>query len=204
VSRARGDGGERARLFVALSLPEVVTAELARWARAATATAGGIRRLAPQSMHITLCFLGEQSLGDVEELAALLSAAAVPVAAIGQLTLGAPLWLPPRRPRALAVAVGDPDGGLGRLRALLAREIAATVGWKPGRERFRSHVTVARMRPLVASRGQAGRSARRAAGDVELAPTPQLAFVADTVVLLRSHLEPDGARYEALARVGGW
>lgn len=211
-------GGVRARLFVAVSLPVEVSAELARWARTALGAvgavsggpAGGARRLAPEALHITLCFLGEQPLACVDELAGVLSAAAEPVAAIGELALGAPVFLPPRQPRVLAVEVGDPDGALGQLRSLLVREIAATIDWAPGRERFRPHVTVARMRAGIGGRrGRfGGKSAEHMARNEMLAsgfpPTPQLSFVADKVVLLRSYLEPEGARYEALASVGGW
>jgi 2'-5' RNA ligase len=182
---------ETARLFVAGVLPEAVRAELARWTRGAIAERGGVRRMAPQAMHLTLCFLGEQPLACVDELAGVLGSAAEAVAALGELSLGAPLWLPPRRPRVLAVAIGDPAGGLGALRAQLAAEIAATIGWDPGSQRFRPHVTVARMRSA---------SERPAAFE----PTPQLHFSCDKVVLLRSHLEPAGARYEELASVGGW
>jgi hypothetical protein len=38
----------------------------------------------------------------------------------------------------------------------------------------------------------------------ELVPTPQLSFACEKVVLLASHLEREGARYEELASVGGW
>jgi 2'-5' RNA ligase len=182
---------ETGRLFVAGVLPEGVRAELARWARGAVAEKGGVRRMAPEAMHLTLCFLGEQPLSCVGELAGVLGAAAEPVAGIGELSLGAPLMLPPRHPRALSVAIGDPTGGLGTLRTQLARDIAATIAWDPGRQRFRPHITVARMRP---------------GGDrpAALSPTPQLSFTCEQVALFRSHLEPAGARYEVLASVGGW
>jgi 2'-5' RNA ligase len=186
---------ETARLFVAACLPEAVCAELARWSRGAVAARPRVRRLAPESMHLTLCFLGEQPLGYVGELAGVLGGAAEAVAAVGELAVGAPLLLPPRRPRVLAVEIGDPTGTLASLRAQLVREIAAAIDWEPGRERFRPHVTVARM--SVGPRGGVG-----PAGELPL--TPQLLFACDKIALLRSHLEPAGARYEELASVGGW
>jgi len=179
---------ESARLFVAALLPDDVRSELARWARAG---AGGARRLERESLHLTLCFLGEQPLSCVEELAAVLGGLAESVAGVGELAIGAPAWLPARRPRALAVEIGDPDGSLRALQAALARGVAATIAWEPGPQRFRPHVTVARMRPG---------STRPA----KLAPTPALRFSCEKVALLRSYLEPAGARYEELASVGGW
>ncbi|HUB75942.1 MAG TPA: RNA 2',3'-cyclic phosphodiesterase [Solirubrobacteraceae bacterium] len=177
-------------MFVAARLPAPVCAELARWARHVPG-GGGMRRLDADAMHLTLCFLGDQPLAARDELAAVLGGAAEAVAALGELVVGAPLWLPPRRPRVLAVEIGDPGGGLRELRAALAREIAATIGWSDGRERFRPHVTLARTRP----------GERRA---VALEPTPSLRFACERVALLRSWLEPAGARYEELASVGGW
>lgn len=183
--------GPTARLFVAAVLPDAVCAELSRWARHAVGGRPSMRRLEPETLHITLCFLGEQPLSSVSELAGVLGAAAETVAGLGQLSLGAPIWLPPRRPRALAVEVGDPAGTVRSLQAQLATDIAATIEWDRGPQRFRPHVTVARMRP----------GSERATA---LEPTPQLSFSCNKVALLRSHLEPAGARYEALASVGGW
>jgi 2'-5' RNA ligase len=182
---------DHGRLFVAASLPDGVRAELARWARVAAAGRLGVRRVEPEMLHVTLCFLGDQPLSCVSELAGVLGGAAEAVAGVGELAAGAPVWLPPRRPRVLAVEIGDPDGGLRSLQRLLAADIAATIDWRPQTRRFRPHVTVARMRPGTERPG-------------ELVPTPQLSFACDRVVLLRSHLEPDGARYEELASVGGW
>jgi 2'-5' RNA ligase len=182
---------QTARLFVAAVLPDAVCAELARWSRAAVGSRLSVRRLAAETMHITLCFLGEQPLSCVGELAGVLGAAAEAVAGLGELSLGAPIWLPPRRPRALAVEVGDPAGTLHSLQAQLAADIAATIDWERGPQRFRPHVTVARLRP----------GSERATA---LEPTPDVYFGCDKVALLRSHLEPAGARYEQLASVGGW
>jgi 2'-5' RNA ligase len=178
--------GASARLFIALDVPEAVTSELAGWARGAVGTRGGVRRLAPESMHLTLCFLGEQPLACAAELGDLLDGLVELIGDVGELTVGAPVWLPPRRPHALAVEIGDPDGGLPRLRSELARELTAAIGWRSERVRYRPHVTVARLR-LDALHGGV------------LPPTPPLRFLAERVTMWRSHLDADGARYEALA-----
>jgi 2'-5' RNA ligase len=178
-------------LFIAARLPEEVAGELSRWARIAAGGDRSIRRMAPEAMHVTLCFLGEQPLARVDELAALLGGVAEFVAGAGELVVGAPAWLPPRYPRALAVELGDPDGGLGRLHGALVDDLGSAIGWRPERGRFRPHVTVARMRA-----GSVGPSM--------LPPTPALAFEIDAIALLRSHLGREGARYDALASVGGW
>ena len=176
------------RLFIAAEPPQPVRDQLAHWARGATGRGGAARRLPPESLHLTLCFLGEQPPSAIEEIAAALTSMAEPLAAIEELDLGAPAWLPPRRPRVLAVGIGDPSGALHALRDALVRDLAVALDWKPPRERFRPHITLARMRP--------GTTHPR-----ELPPTPPLAFTPTAVTLFRSELDPAGARYTPLASI---
>ncbi len=157
-------------------------------------------------MHVTLCFLGSRPVAEMDVLAAALEQCQAPPA--GELSLGAPLWLPPRNPRSLALEIGDGEGGwLERLQHAVVETIAAAISWEPDRRRFRAHVTVARI-----GRGKPGRSGgqsapgerRRGTHEADapgpfLPPTPQLSFTPSAVVLYRSWLEPQGARYEALA-----
>jgi 2'-5' RNA ligase len=139
-------------------------------------------------LHLTLCFLGEQAPATVAEIAAVLTAARELAAAVEDLHIGAPAWLPPRRPRVLAVEVGDPAGTLHALHEALSRDLQGALGWEPPRQRFRPHVTLARMRP----------GSERAR---ELPPTPPLEFAPVAVTLYRSDLDSAGATYMALASV---
>jgi RNA 2',3'-cyclic 3'-phosphodiesterase len=178
------------RLFVAADPPAAVCEDLATWARRALGRGGGLRRLEAESLHLTLCFLGEQPPAAVDEIAAVLAGAAELAAAVEELHVGAPAWLPPRRPRVLAVEIGDPTRALAELHAYLCRELAAAIGWESPRQRFRPHITVARMR--------SGSERAR-----ELAPTPPLRFRPAAVALFSSHLDPHGATYTQLAAVPG-
>jgi 2'-5' RNA ligase len=137
-------------------------------------------------MHLTLAFLGHRALDEVEPAAAAvaaLSAAAPPLA------LGEPLWLAPRRPHVLTVAVADPDGALATLHAaVLARLAEALPAWTPETRPLRPHVTVARVRR--------GAQPRRTG----LPTPPSAAWRSASVVLFRSYLGGGEARHEALAR----
>ncbi|HEY8303313.1 MAG TPA: RNA 2',3'-cyclic phosphodiesterase [Solirubrobacteraceae bacterium] len=189
--------GPTARLFVAVDPPAEVSRALARWARDALRGAGELARagstprlLEPELLHVTLCFLGERPVGEIDLLEARLAACG---GVVGELSVGAPLWLPPRRPRALAVELYDEDGKLARLRASVAVALEHVSGEAQGGERrsgarrFRPHVTVARMGRGWESRGRV------------LPPTPSLSFVPAELVLYRSWLSPRGASYEAVA-----
>jgi len=187
------------RLFAAVDPPPDVAAELSRWARAAARSAGAgdapsLRVLDPETLHLTLLFMGERPGGEIDALAAALSEAAR-VARPCELETGAPVWLSPRRPRALAIEVHDSEGELAALQRELARglcEVMSPPAPRPPR-RFRAHVTVARSR--AAPRGHAA-----------LPATPRARFRVAEVVIYRSHLDPEGARYEAVASapLGGW
>jgi 2'-5' RNA ligase len=192
-------GVASARLFVAIDPPAEACAELAAWARSALrglglrgggAAAAPVRVLDPELLHVTLCFLGDRP---VEEIAAIGEALEECAIAVGELEIGAPLWLPPRRPRTLAVEVRDSsEGGLAALHDALAGALARACGYERERRRFRAHVTVARM---GAARGR-GPGVER----IPLPATPALSFTPAEVVLYRSWLSPAGASYEALLR----
>lgn len=183
-----------ARLFVAVDPPAEVCERLAAWARTAVRGLGvrgggssSVRVLDPGLLHVTLCFLGSRPVEEIPKIAAALERCAT---AVGELSIGAPLWLPPRRPRALAVEVrDDPQGGLAALHAGLVDALAQACGFREERRRFRAHVTLARMRE----------GPRGSAGERVLSATPALSFTAASVVLYRSWLSPAGASYEALA-----
>jgi RNA 2',3'-cyclic 3'-phosphodiesterase len=154
------------------------------------------RVLDAELLHVTLCFLGNRPAEEIDAIAAQLAACGDPA---GDLSLGAPLWLPPRRPRALAVELHDDDGQLARLQAQVVATLQEVGGWQSGgeapgevgaagaRRRFHPHVTVARM----------GRGTARF--ERVLPPTPSLSFTPSELVLYRSWLSPEGASYEAVA-----
>ena len=187
--------GATARLFVAIDPPPAVCEALAEWARAAVAASEGdqqgrpgpaVRVLAPELMHLTICFLGSRPVGEISALAAAVRGCPAEPC---QLRLGAPLWLPPRRPHALVIAIGDGDGALQRLHERAAGSLADASSWEPERRRFRPHVTVARM-PARRMGGPSG---------TPLPATPAGTFSVSVLRLYRSHLSPAGASYEAIA-----
>jgi 2'-5' RNA ligase len=200
---------------VAVDPPEEVCGELAAWARAALGgaragdphrreppTAAKVRVLGAETMHVTLCFLGGRPIGEIETIAAALQA---PSGQSVELHVGAPLWLPPRRPRALALELHDRTGALTRLYAGVRDALASAIEWQPERRRFRPHVTVARIgrggdRRRRAGARRSGRSdADGAPRELALTPSPQLSFAVGELVLYRSLLSREGARYEPIA-----
>ncbi len=191
--------GATARLFVSADPPAQVREQLAGWARVAASAVSAaeaarpLRLLDPDSLHLTMCFLGSRP---VEEIAAIGSALSECAVDVGELSVGAPLWLPASRPRSLAVAIHDEGGQLTGLHASITGAICEATGWEPERRRFRAHVTLAR----TSGRSRGGhRAPAPAPPGGGLPATPQLRFSAESLTLYRSRLSPAGAAYEAMA-----
>ena len=176
--------GPRVRLFAALDVPEAVREELASWAARVGGPIERLRLLAPESLHVTLAFLGWRGEEEAGPIGALVADCARPVPA---LALGGAAWLPPRRARVLAAEVGDRDGALAALQASVSEALAEHAGYEPERRAYRPHVTVARARGEL-----------RRPPDVE--PPAPLEFDGAAVTLYRSRLGRGGARYEPVAR----
>ncbi len=191
----------RARLFVALELPDPVRLALTGWrdglARGreglSRSVAASLRPVAPEALHVTLCFLGSRSEDEIDPIAAACGVVAPEPAPA--LSLGTAVWLPPRRPRVLAVELRDASTGLARVQAALSDALSAGGWYEPETRPYLAHVTLAR----VKARGGDQDAVPRRPPD--LPAPPGLDFHASGVVLYRSRLSRSGARYEALASV---
>jgi 2'-5' RNA ligase len=173
---------ERLRLFVALDVPADVRADLAEWCDRAAPE--GVRRVPPSNLHLTLAFLGSCYWQDAEAVSDLLPGLARDA---GTLATAGALWLPPRRPGVLTVALrATPE--LTALQSDLVAALAGAMDFEPEQRPFRPHVTVGRVR-------------RGTRVDVrrELHP-PSLDFEPGPLTLYRSRTGPGGSRYEPLAR----
>lgn len=169
------------RLFVAADLPGDVRAALAAW----RPDDGALRAVDAQGLHVTLCFLGWRDEARAEAIGAAATACAAPV---GPLTVQAGLWLPPRRPRVLAVRLDDPKGRLAALQQCVSDAMVGAADYEPEARPFLPHVTVARAR----------RGARPARG---LPGAPALGFRPRAVTLFESRTGGPAPRYVELGTV---
>ena len=105
------DERERARLFVALELPAAAREALLDWRAPVLSDRAELRSVAPEALHVTLCFLGWRWVDEIAAIAAACEVVRGEPAA--ELVIGKPIWLPPRRPGVLAVELEDRGGALG-------------------------------------------------------------------------------------------
>jgi 2'-5' RNA ligase len=164
---------DRLRLFLALELPDDVTAELAAWA--ARQVRGG--RLL-ETYHITLAFLGSQPgtvLAPIVELLRREAAATEPFAL--EITRY-------RETRSVGMLVlADPSGAASSLATRVQTGLERLGVYERERRAWLPHVTVVRFREPLRLRP----------------PLPKTGtFVPSEAAALLSRLHPSGARYEVL------
>ena len=183
----------RARLFIALDLPGRVRAEIAAWGREALGDPA-LRPVSPESLHVTLAFLGYLPEREIEPLATIVRQVAGPATKV---SLGDPVQRPERgRPRLFALPAASP--GAISLQAELEEKLVAARLCKPEKRPFWPHVTLARVR-------REERGSKRPAAVLraprELPKGLLQPFDAVRIVLYRSQIQPQGAQYTPLAQV---
>jgi RNA 2',3'-cyclic 3'-phosphodiesterase len=183
----------RARMFVALDLPERVREGVAAWGREELADPA-LRPVPPENLHVTLAFLGFRPEKDAERVAAALAECAAPAPL---LELGDPVARPKlRAARMFALPVLSP--GAEQVQAQLSELLEAGRLYEPEKRPYWPHLTVARVR-------SASRGSRRPA-PVERPPRGIPAALSEPfygvrMTLYRSVLQPQGALYSPLAQV---
>lgn len=184
----------RARLFVALDLPDEVRDGIVAWGRRELRDPA-LRVMAPGSLHVTLAFLGYLPEKEIGRLAQIVEGVDSPAPTI---RLSDPLAKPTlKRARVIALPLISP--GTVALQAELEEKLVAAHLFKPEKRPFWPHVTVARVK-------SAGRGSKR---QMEVSKPPgklpksllEPKFKGIRARLYRSELNPMGARYTPLAQV---
>jgi 2'-5' RNA ligase len=182
------------RIFLAVELPD----EIRRGLMAEQVRLGkllrGVRWARPETLHLTLLFLGEISGETVPELEARGGAACSEVPRGSARVAGHGCYPTRGRARVLWAGVRDDAaatlGGLHGALTGVARDLGLAVEERP----FSPHLTLGRARePLARRRVE---EAFAVGGGLDLGELP-----VTECVLFRSHLGPGGARHEPLARL---
>jgi len=179
------------RLLIAIELPQEVRDHLVNVSNRLKPQIAKASFTPPESLHITLKFLGEVEgrLTDLKE-------SLVMIRAGGAIKLFAERieCFPHRGPvRILAAGFGGSVAGVAALHQAIEQR-CQHLGFERETRAYRPHATLVRGRPTwpPAVRGIAA----SAATDAFPGPT----FEVSEFILMRSHLQPQGSRYEIIER----
>lgn len=183
----------RARLFVALDLPDELRQGVVAWGRRELRDPA-LRVVRPESLHVTLAFLGylpEKEIGRLGEIVEGLRSPAP------EIRLGDPVGRPAGRQSRLFALPVDSPGAIG-LQSELEEKLVAARLYEPEKRPFWPHVTVARVKPEGGGTKRPRHVERRPGGLPKDLLQPARAV---RTRLYRSELKPSGAEYLPLAQV---
>jgi 2'-5' RNA ligase len=185
---------ESMRVFCALELPDEVRAAAAEHGARLRRDFPNVKASwpRPESLHITLKFLGEIEAPRVERLSHAAAVAATEFAPV-ELSIETAGAFPPRgAARVLWLGIRDETGQLARLQHRLEAECAAA-GFPSEPRPFKPHLTIARLR--------ASNDAHAISEAHRLTPFGPHTFNVSELLVMRSELGPGGSRYTPLSRL---
>jgi len=155
-----------------------------------------VRWVQPEGIHLTLKFLGQTPLDQIEGIVKALSSACASLCPFTCTVGGLGCFPNLRRPRVIWVGVQEPTGALSRLQEALEGACAES-GFKRERRAFHPHLTLGRLRD------RASADQRRAIGElIQGTEVTSLGTVsAKGISLIRSDLRPRGAVYTTLREI---
>jgi 2'-5' RNA ligase len=184
---------EQWRVFVAIELPatarkgliehidrlrETIPEARASWSR-------------EENLHLTLKFLGDIPVANVESLSHAVEQAALSTRPFELIIADCGAFPERDRPRVLWIGIEDPSGKLAQLHQALENECAAR-GFEREQRGFHPHLTIARLRKPQGSR-------RLADLHKEIGFRPIPAGVSELCVL-RSELHSEGSKHTVISR----
>jgi RNA 2',3'-cyclic 3'-phosphodiesterase len=191
------------RVFIALDIDDAVRSRLETFLDGVRGFAPDARWVRPESMHVTLKFIGEKSFEGVEEIKHALTA--IRAGAIEISFRGYGFFPTSKAPRVFWIGIaGEPD--LAAL-AKLVDETTAALGVPQEEHEFSPHLTLARRGGSGAPRWRKGDGPNPAFQDLQkrLAAMPAAEFgtmTAREFFLYQSQLMPGGACYTKIASFG--
>ena len=188
---------EQIRSFIAIELPEEIKTGLTQLqAQLKSGNQPGVKWVDPNSIHLTLKFLGNIAIDSIGAINRAIEEA-VQGASPFRLEIKDPGAFPNlKRVQVVWVGVGGEVDKLARLQQRLESNLAG-LGFAPETRRFTPHLTLARLRP------QALPEEQRRLGQLitETKSNVTSTFRVDAISLMRSQLTREGAIYHRISSV---
>jgi 2'-5' RNA ligase len=192
------------RLFVALDIDDNIRSRIARFLDGVRGFAPDARWARPETLHVTLKFIGEQSeegAGNIKQVLATIQAGTIEVNCRGY-----GFFPSARAPRVFWVGI-EAGSELTSLATAVDTKLAA-LNIPKEEHAFNAHLTLARGKggsgsPRKQSGDGANRNFQRLQEKLAALPTPEFgSMTAREFFLYESQLSPGGSKYTKLARFG--
>jgi 2'-5' RNA ligase len=183
------------RTFIAIELDEDLKSNLLRLQNRLREQVSprSVRWVQPDGIHLTLKFLGDTPVEQLENVKKALAEAAAEIGPFTFTVGGLGCFPNLRRPRVVWVSLQEPTGALLRLQKAVEAHVAP-LGFPTEKRPFSPHLTLGRVQRNISN------SQAREVGDVVAAITPgtidEMAVVAASYI--KSDLRPSGAVYTVL------
>ena len=178
------------RTFIAVEIPDKIISSIAKVQEDIKTYGFKIRWVQPESIHLTLKFLGNIEAADAENVGRAVCKAARAVAPLSLQAKGIGVFPGIRRPRVVWVGITGQLETLGRLQKTLDENLAA-IGFPKEKRPFKGHLTLGRIQKKIDSK-----TFIEALDTLGIFETET--FTADRVVLYKSELKASGAVYTKL------
>ncbi|MFZ8843836.1 RNA 2',3'-cyclic phosphodiesterase [Thermoflexus sp.] len=186
------------RAFIAVELPDALQQKLAEVQRRLRQELRDlpIRWVRPESIHLTLKFLGMVPAAQIDEIIAALRGLTLERGPFMFVVEGLGCFPDPRHPRVIWVGVSDPTRALAGFQRLVEASMQK-LGYPPEDRPYQPHLTLARV-----SRDATPVHHRQIAEAIARTPVGQLGEVrVEEITLMRSDLHPEGAIYTPIIRL---
>lgn len=182
------------RAFIAIEIPPEIRQAISRQTAGLREAAGrSVRWVAVENIHLTLKFLGEVSVANLEVLAQTVQAECAQTAPFSVSVEGLGCFPNPRRPRVLWIGLTAPPALTHLQRQIEAS--AARLGYTPDEKPFAPHLTIGRVREQASPA-----ELQTLRGLVENTTLPHLGdFTVREIGFYKSNLKPEGPVYTRLA-----
>lgn len=188
---------ETVRSFIAIELPEKLKTELEELvSRLKSESRTGVKWVNPQSIHVTLKFLGDVPVDRLDEITGALKDALHGIKPFRLTVAGLGVFPNPQRVRVAWVGVSGEMDALEKLQQQV-ESCLDTIGFGRESRKFTPHLTLARVRDQISPLEQQGfgklidRTPFKATSDIKV----------NEIHLIRSQLTSGGAIYSRISTV---
>ncbi len=184
------NAGQNLRTFLAFGLPSGVTRRVAAIQRDLAARGLKMKWIRPENVHLTIKFLGNVPVAELEKVAQAASDITARSAPMSLRLQGLGVFPGIKRPNVLWTGLTGDNRSLIEFHDRL-EEALAGAGFEKDRRAFKAHLTIARIKSAVDPR-------RLAEAMEECGQFPETELPARQLTLYKSELRPSGAVYTVL------